>query len=224
MSVASDASTENSGRPAPRQARALQTRQRLIDAGRSAFSRLGHDGVNLARDILEPARVSVGSFYHQFDDKTDLLLVILSDSAELRRSAILGLGSTSDEQMGLEEGLRLGFEQFFESLDTEEHGWQLQLSARSSTTERIREVTRVGRMRWIDEYAEALHRWSDADIDRCTTASTTLVAFAMGLANVHLDTPQPARRRQRQGLIEGAVSFASVGVVGLLGERTAITA
>src|SRR5713226_5603547 len=54
-----------------------QTRTRLLEVGRPAFARKGYAGTNLKEDILLPAGVSVGSFYHQFRDKTDLFLEIL---------------------------------------------------------------------------------------------------------------------------------------------------
>ena len=72
---------------APRRARpsAAETRRRLLAAGRTAFARKGLDGTNLRDDILAPAGVSVGSFYHQFRDKTELLLaILLEDSAAFR--------------------------------------------------------------------------------------------------------------------------------------------
>ena len=58
------------------------TRRRLLRAGRRAFARRGLAGANLREDILAPARVSVGSFYHQFEDKTELLLEILREQAQ----------------------------------------------------------------------------------------------------------------------------------------------
>jgi AcrR family transcriptional regulator len=65
-----------------------QTRRRLLDVGRRAFARHGHAGVNLKEDILVPAGVSVGSFYHQFRDKTALFLAILSEHSETFRAML----------------------------------------------------------------------------------------------------------------------------------------
>src|SRR5215510_4284224 len=63
----------------PRREAGEQTRRKLLQTGRRAFARKGHAGTNLRDDILVPAGVSVGSFYHQFRDKTDLFLAILRD-------------------------------------------------------------------------------------------------------------------------------------------------
>ena len=64
------------------------TRRKILDAGTRAFADKGLDGTNLVRDVLEPAGVSVGSFYHQFADKTELLIVLLDEALVLARASI----------------------------------------------------------------------------------------------------------------------------------------
>lgn len=73
--------SEGSPRPGSRE----RTRKRLLDAGRRAFARAGPGGANLKEDILVPAGVSVGSFYHQFRDKTELFVAVLEEPRALRR-------------------------------------------------------------------------------------------------------------------------------------------
>jgi AcrR family transcriptional regulator len=68
--------------------RADDTRQRLIAQGRLAFAAKGHDGVSIQRDVLQPSGVSNGSFYHQFSDKTELLLAVLDEAAAASRSVL----------------------------------------------------------------------------------------------------------------------------------------
>jgi AcrR family transcriptional regulator len=206
----------SSNQTMPRQARALRTRQRLLESGRRAFASLGHDGVNLARDILAPAGVSVGSFYHQFDDKTDLLLTVLSEAADDRRAAVLGLGFDTEGDR-VEEGLSAGFVRFFDSLDTEEHAWAIQLRERAGGDDRVREIIREGREHWVDELADLLGRWTDANEEDRRKVAIALLAFATGLATYYLDLPPALRATQRPYLLESATSFATHGVVGALG-------
>jgi AcrR family transcriptional regulator len=60
----------------PVQARAIQTREKILDAGESLFLRTGFHKV-LADDIARDAGVSVGSFYNYFKDKRAVFLAIL---------------------------------------------------------------------------------------------------------------------------------------------------
>ena len=74
-----------STRRKPVSSRARETRARLLAAGRHAFARKPFAAVHLKKDILEAAGISVGSFYHQFNDKGELLAEIVNDhSAGLR--------------------------------------------------------------------------------------------------------------------------------------------
>src|SRR5215813_5824106 len=76
-----------------------RTRGRLLAVARRAFARKGLAGTNLKEDILVPARVSVGSFYHQFRDKTDLFVAVLEEHSATFRAMIHAAhvrGETSD--------------------------------------------------------------------------------------------------------------------------------
>jgi AcrR family transcriptional regulator len=60
----------------------MQTRARLVDAGRRLIGARGLDGVAIAT-IAEEADVAVGSFYNYFGSKQDLLDVIIAEVAAL---------------------------------------------------------------------------------------------------------------------------------------------
>jgi AcrR family transcriptional regulator len=57
--------------------RGEKTREKLLAAGRKAFAAKGLGGASLREDILRPAGLSAGSFYHQFPDKASLLAEIV---------------------------------------------------------------------------------------------------------------------------------------------------
>lgn len=117
--------TTEQSRRSPRQARSAETRRKLLDAGFEAFAAKGHDGVNLVEDVLEPAGISIGSFYHQFADKTELLREILAEAATRRRAFIVGLGDL-DTTTDLETAVRSVIERLHDSLENDTSAWQLQ--------------------------------------------------------------------------------------------------
>jgi AcrR family transcriptional regulator len=148
-------------RRAPLQARSAETRRRLLDAGFDAFAAKGHDGVNLVEDVLVPAGISIGSFYHQFSDKTELLREILGEAADRRRAFIAQLGRL-DPETTLDDAVRAIVERLYDSLATETTAWQLQRSSRISGTPGVREMGSANRENWTDQLAELLTNWYDA--------------------------------------------------------------
>jgi len=61
----------------PQQARSIEKRNRIVEAGMALFGEKGFQGAN-AKEIARAAGVSVGTFYAYFTDKKALLLEILS--------------------------------------------------------------------------------------------------------------------------------------------------
>jgi AcrR family transcriptional regulator len=55
-----------------RSARAIETERRFLEAANEVFWRDGFAASNI-KDIIDTSGQSVGSFYHQFEDKADLL-------------------------------------------------------------------------------------------------------------------------------------------------------
>ncbi len=202
----------------PRQARAAETRRRLLDTAFQAFAAKGFDRVNLVDDVLEPAGISIGSFYHQFADKTELLGEVLAEAAARRRAFIAGLGSL-DRGADLESDVRSVVERLFDSLETDGAAWQLQRATRIATSGSARQLGASERDKWIEGLATMLAAWYGAPSSTRRAASDLVITFARGLIAEHLDTPVDKRRDRAQWATE-ATAFIVGGLVAILGEAT----
>ncbi len=200
----------------PRQARARATRARLLDAARRAFAEHGHDGVNLKVHVLEPAGVGVGSFYHQFADKTDLLITLLDEAAEGRRRAVVDApGAVADRAP--EEVLADGFARLLADIDASEDLWRIQIRERANPDPRIRRRVGGGPDAWRRDLAAALAASTGAPDAEVARAADLLFALGVGLAATYLERPQ--RRRTavaRRDLAGGAATFATAGLLAVL--------
>jgi AcrR family transcriptional regulator len=206
--------TSQQSRRSPRQARSAETRRKLLDAGFEAFAAKGHDGVNLVDDILEPAGISTGSFYHQFADKTELLREILAEAAARRRAFIVGLGDL-DPTTGLETAVRSVIERLYDSLETDAAAWQLQRVTRVTGVDGVREMGSSMRENWTDELAELLGSWFDRSVDDRRRAANLMVTLARGFVFDLLDTPT-ALRPSRAETVGDATSFTVGGLLAVL--------
>ncbi len=202
--------------PKPRQARAIQTRAKLIDAGRTAFARFGVEGANLTEDVLKPAGVSVGSFYHQFADKTELLLEVIADGIDARHALIIDEG-LSAKHHSLDHMIRAGAERFFQSLDTDRYAWRVQIAEQNNADPRVHALVLEGRRRWVERIANALQQWSDADEATLEGAATLIMSLATGTANVYLGLPETERATARPAMLANFTTFSIGGITASLG-------
>jgi TetR/AcrR family transcriptional regulator, mexJK operon transcriptional repressor len=73
---------------APQQARSIEKRQKLLDAGRALFAEKGYEAASIG-EITSRARTASGGFYQFFSSKRQFLVVLMNDF--LARLAALNL-------------------------------------------------------------------------------------------------------------------------------------
>ncbi|HEY8544404.1 MAG TPA: TetR/AcrR family transcriptional regulator [Acidimicrobiales bacterium] len=197
---------------------AAQTRRKLLDAGRAAFAELGHDGVNLQRDILDRAGVSTGSFYHQFADKTELLVAILEEAVERAQS---GLTATLEATGDPVEGTRAGYELLFAMVDAAEDLVRIQFRERDNHDERVRRLLERIRQSWLDSLTASYQRLTDRNPGFDPGQGAQMVrALTIGVLFAYLDTPPKRRAALRKELIDALVPFTLGGLEALGARRT----
>ncbi len=90
----------------PQQQRGIETRNRIIDASRTLFSRDGYHGTN-AKEIAAEAGVSVGSFYAYFKDKKELFMALTHGHMKKEIVAMLDrMAQLPSEKIGKKETVR----------------------------------------------------------------------------------------------------------------------
>jgi AcrR family transcriptional regulator len=194
-------------------ARALETRERLFTAGRRAFARRGLAGTNLKADILAPAGVSVGSFYHQFKDKTELLLALLGAHSDLFRAQLRALQQPAPGR-SYEQVARDSYELVFRVATENEDILRIQLRERDCEDERIRRFLREDRERWRQSLTADYRQLGEAGgrPELSEDAAELTLALAFGILARFLETPRADRDAARGPLIENLVRFTLGGL------------
>lgn len=119
------------------QARARATRTKILDQAAIAFARDGYDAASLTSDILEPAGVSVGSFYHQFNNKLDVLFALLGERLEAcATNAEASLDVESLSSLGARTHALMNW--LFDHVDAEPELSLIQLRERWNSDHRVR--------------------------------------------------------------------------------------
>lgn len=201
----------------PRSERALETRARLLAAGREAFAAKGLAGASLKADILDPAGVSVGSFYHQFDDKTDLLLAILADHGNAFRERVSDVHRPRPGR-SIEQLVRDAYEVMFADVEANADILRIQLRERHSGSRRVREFLRAEREQWTLSLGESfalLHEAAGRPLVEAG-AEELIIALAQGAIARLLETPPAARATTRARLVDNLVRFSLGGVAALM--------
>jgi AcrR family transcriptional regulator len=215
--------TPNPAPAAPRRRDAAVTRERLMESGRRAFAQKGLAGAILIEDILRPAGVSTGSFYHQFRDKNALLLAILDDHAQAFRARVVRtLEHPSDA--GPTRFVDLARACFSLALElADEHGELLRIERRERDNDdpAIARYMRESQESWIEQVAGYLSRGSVDDSSEADCRLAAQFVIDLGLTSVahYQDLAESERPLARERLIDSLVRFTMGGLPGLTRER-----
>jgi AcrR family transcriptional regulator len=188
--------------------------------GRRAFARRGHAGTNLRDDILVPAGVSVGSFYHQFGDKTDLFLEILRQHSEHFLALVHRVHAPGErEDLAPGEVAYRSFATCFRVAEENEDIFHIMLRERESDDARVRAYLHENRQRWIAGLAADYRRMlGSADREVTELAAELISSLTLGTLVGYLELPARERKQKRERLIEGLVQFTVGGLTALVAQ------
>ena len=194
--------------------RADDTRRRLLVQARAAFAAKGHDAVSVQRDVLEPSGVSNGSFYHQFSDKTDLLVAVLEEAVDTARF-VLHQSITTAPVDDPTQRSRRAFETWFAMVDGAEDLFRIQVRERDNADPRVRTLLQALRQRWITTIAATLReRTGTGNVDT-DLAARLIASLTYGVLIDYLDTPADERAALRATLIDALPRFVTGGITAL---------
>jgi AcrR family transcriptional regulator len=181
----------------PRQARAIRTRGRILDQAEVAFAAKGFGATSLTSDILEPAGVSVGSFYHQFSDKRAVLRALIEERRGAWHTHLLET-VMSDEPTSLEDALRRGLGELFDDVERHPAWWRMHFHEVNSVDPEIRALFEREWVAWVRALVGLAARWTEGDHDADAGSVAFIATGYAGLIRAYL-TADAARRAQLRG-------------------------
>jgi AcrR family transcriptional regulator len=211
-------SRSKSRKKAPQRAVAEETRKRLLAAGRRAFAAKGLGGTSLRDDILKPAKVSAGSFYHQFSDKTELLLEILDVDGAAVRKQVENTPAPSGHDPA--QDVRDAFAVYFDMADR--NPWFVKIYIREyySDDARVRRKIRRHNASTIGNVRDNLVRLNqrtgltvDAELGGLLISN-----LAIAVVNHYLGLAARERAAVRERLLSGMVDLLVGGISAVRGD------
>jgi len=184
-----------------------------LEAGRKAFANKGLGGASLREDILLPAGVSVGSFYHQFADKEDLLVEILRCDSErvLRTMRESGASLASDP---LARG-RMLLNDLFKNADRHPQFVKIFVREYYSDSPAVRRQIRKHQHQSIARlgaYYQALGEAMDLPLD-ANGIATMLSVQTLAMVNYYLEFPKSKRKAMRERMVTNMMQLIMGGVL-----------
>ncbi len=212
---------------APRRRDAAATRQRLMESGRRAFARKGLAGAILTDDILRPAGVSTGSFYHQFRDKNELLVAILDDHGRAFRARLLQTLEYPGDA-GHTRFVDLARACYGLALDMAEDDGDLlriQRRERDNNDPVVAGYLRENQASWVERVATYFARGAADDVSEADCRLAAQFVIHLGLTSVALyqDLPEDERTEARERLLDALVRFTMGGLPALTRERQTVS-
>ena len=205
---------------------AAATRRRLMASGRSAFARKGLAGAVLIEDILRPAGVSTGSFYHQFRDKNELLVAILDEHARAFRARLLRTLEPPGEtgQAHFADLARACFGLALDMAEDDGDLLRIQRRERDNDDPVVAGYLREHQENWTDRVASYLACGAADDVSEVDCRLAAQLVIQLGLAGVALyqDLRDDERAGARDRMLDAMVRFTMGGLPALTRERPGV--
>lgn len=193
---------------------ALQTREKLLQAGRKAFAAKGLGGVSLREDILAASGISAGSFYHQFGDKADLLAEIVRTDGARVIDAMGGAGRGGETLDPAQRALGL-FRHMFERAEKNPYFVKIFVREYYSDSPVVqREIRRhtENTMNALGRFYDGLGAARGVTLDsRSLAVIVTCQIFSV--LNYYIGHPRKVRDQMRPALIRSTLQLMVGGVM-----------
>lgn len=193
----------------PKQARAIRTRERILEQAETAFAARGFEAASLTSDILEPAGISVGSFYHQFSDKRAVLHALIEERRRAWQERIDEI-VLSDQWSTVDGALRAGIEALLDDVDRQPSAWWIHFRELHNADPEIRSLFEEEWAVWLGTVSRLVDRWTDTE---CDPGTISFVAAGLaGLLRTYLAADAPGRAEIRVGGVEQAVNVCAAAL------------
>lgn len=170
--------------------RGLQTRARLVAAGRRVFEREGYQATRVA-DVSAEAGVSHGTFYTYFTSKLDILRAVIESVVEEMESASAMSGPKGGSAL---DRIEFGNRMFFDVYRRNSRLMEI-FEEVSSTEPEFRAMRRRIRLMWVRRTERSIRSMQEAGLaDRSldpTCAASVLGSMADNFAYVWLVLGEP---------------------------------
>ena len=183
----------------PKQARAIRTRERILDQAEDAFAVKGFEAASLTSDILDPAGISVGSFYHQFSDKRAVLHALL-DERRGWRDLNVAAEAAAAAQATFADGVRRGLVEFLDDIDRHPAMWWIHSRERYSADAEIRELIEHSWTTRVDAVRAILGPRDGGPAERSPGRLAFAASGVTGILGTYLGGDPAARRAVREQL------------------------
>lgn len=195
-----------------RRGRAAVTRERILDTARSAFAAKGYDATNLVGDVLEPAAVSAGSFYHQFRSKSDLYTIVVQEAAAGWQAPLASMADAGARDVGDLSGVaRSAYRAVFDAVDQHEDLVRIQMRDRYHPDPAVHVPLQALRATWITTLTNVYREILPEPV----AAAELTVALALGAIAFYLEIPKPERPKARGLLVDDLTTFTLGGLAAL---------
>lgn len=197
------------------QARARRTREKILAQAKRAFSERGFEATNLTEHILTPAGVSVGSFYHQFTNKREVLLEIFEQAIAARHRRIRE--RVRDLQVDtFRDSIRTVLDLLMDDVEQDPDVWHVQWREHESPDPEIRERALVGVKGWTDVVLRMMEPFYPGDSAKKTLVAETTVILASAVVREYSHLDLDDQQRRRPDLVDTCVDYIQAATDALL--------